>query len=134
MADSVADIQAAVNALHLTDAVSIDDILNPTGENGVHFAYSDDAVLDLVMPSPENGDEEAEEVTNAPDSLLEGAPSDAEFAAAASVVMRRLLSENETTCAVSMTKSFLSKWIFEHNLKKLANKQQELITSHFKPV
>ncbi|GMF66110.1 unnamed protein product [Phytophthora lilii] len=86
------------------------------------------------MPSPENGDEEAEEVTNAPDSLLEGAPSDAEFAAAASVVMRRLLSENETTCAVSMTKSFLSKWIFEHNLKKLSNKKQEMITSHFKPV
>ncbi|KAG6610408.1 CENP-b protein 1 [Phytophthora cinnamomi] len=134
MADSVADIQAAVNALNLTNAVSIDDILNPTGENEVHFAYSDDAVLDLVMPSPENADEEAEEVTNAPDSLLEGAPSDAEFAAAASVVMRRLSSENETTCAVSMTKSFLSKWIFEHNLKKLANKKQELITSHFKPV
>ncbi|KAF4130345.1 hypothetical protein GN958_ATG06897 [Phytophthora infestans] len=129
MEASLADIVQAVEVLQLSSCSSVGDILNPPGENEIHFAYSDSEVVDIVIgvdgdDSIEDDDEEGQH------EILD----DAEFAAAMDVVLRKLMDESDSTEALCITRSYLNRSLFEYNKNKLVRKKQQLITSHFKPI
>ncbi|KAF4135862.1 hypothetical protein GN958_ATG14949 [Phytophthora infestans] len=110
MEASLADIVQAVEVLQLSSYSSVDDILNPPGENEVHFAYSDSEAVDIVMGV--NGDESIEEDDEDEQHEI---PDDAEFAAAMDVVLRKLMAENDSTEALCIPRSYLNRSLFEYN-------------------
>ncbi|KAG7377567.1 hypothetical protein PHYPSEUDO_011434 [Phytophthora pseudosyringae] len=88
MSESVADIEEAVKALDLLRELSIADILNPAGEDELHFTYTYDVVIEIVISPEDSNIETTCETEDSPAEL--NLPTDAEFAAAANVVLRRM--------------------------------------------
>ncbi|KAG7383931.1 hypothetical protein PHYPSEUDO_003183 [Phytophthora pseudosyringae] len=118
MSESAADIEEVVKALDALGELSIEDILNPAGEDETHFTYTDDVVIEMVISCPENFNiETTYQIEDSPAELLDNLPTDPEFAA---VVLRRLMAESDTSSALSVTNSVLNKRVFGLNTREAA--------------